>query len=200
MNRSSVLFLLTALLLLGIPGFSNKAHAEDFSRYNDVTKYDEMFRKYSKRYFGPAFDWRHFKAQAITESRLKIDARSRVGAIGLMQIMPTTFEDIRKRNRYIKGSSRDPRWNIAAAVFYNRGIWNLFRAERPFRDRLDFTFGAYNAGKGNIIKAQKLAEQEGLNPNLWESVAQTLPQVTGKHSRETLGYVHTIKRIQPILE
>ena len=172
------------------------ALAEDFRRYNKVAEYDEHFSKYTKHYFGPAFNWRHFKAQAIAESRLRPDATSRVGAVGLMQIMPGTYKDITKRHRYIKGSSNDPQWNIAAGISYNRTLWNIFKAERPFQDRLDFTFGAYNAGRTNIIRAQKQAQRSGINPNLWKSIEQTLPGVTGRSSRETLRYVERIKTIK----
>jgi soluble lytic murein transglycosylase-like protein len=49
-------------------------------------RYDPTFRKYTKRYFGPAFDWRLFKAQAIAESNLNVGARSPVGARGIMQL------------------------------------------------------------------------------------------------------------------
>ncbi len=172
------------------------AHGEDFQRYNKVTQYDRHFSKYTKRNFGPAFNWRHFKAQAIAESRLKENAASHVGAVGLMQIMPTTYKEIIKRNRHIKGSSSSPKWNIAAGISYNRSIWNIFKADRPFQDRLDFTFGAYNAGKGSIIQAQKRAKRSGINPNVWSSIEQTLPQVTGRHSKETLNYIKKIKVIK----
>ena len=175
-------------------------HAEDFRRYNTVTKYDKYFSKYTKHYFGPAFNWRHFKAQAVAESRLKKDAASHVGAIGIMQIMPATYKEVTKRHRHIKGCSTDPQWNIAAGISYNRSIWNIFKADRPFQDRLDFTFGAYNAGKGNIIRAQKRAQRSGLNPNGWSSIEQTLPQITGRHSRETLNYVEKIKTIKQVLK
>ena len=179
---------------------NSTAYGEDFHRYNNVTRYDKYFSKYTKRNFGPAFNWHHFKAQAIAESRLNKNAKSHVGAIGLMQIMPTTYEEIIKRHRYIKGSGNSPQWNIAAGISYNRSIWNLFKADRPFQDRLDFTFGAYNAGKGNIIKAQRHAKRTGINPDLWSSIEQTLPKVTGKHSKETLNYVTKIKSIKQILK
>ena len=174
--------------------------AEDFEPYNKVTQYDHYFSKYSKRNFGPNFDWRYFKAQAIAESRLKKDAQSQVGAVGIMQIMPRTYAEIVKRSRYIKGSDNNPQWNIAAGIYYNRSIWNIFKAKRPFQDRLDFMFGAYNAGKGNILKAQRHTMTTELNPNLWASIEKTLPRVTGKHSKETLDYVNKIKEVKAALK
>ncbi len=175
------------------------APAAAFERYNRVKKFDPYFTKYTKRFFGPAFDWRHFKAQAVAESRLQADAKSHVGAVGVMQIMPRTFEEIRSKHPVIKGTRYQPRWNIAAGIYYDRQLWNTWKAERPFRDRLNFTFGAFNAGKGNIIKAQKVAAREGLNPNLWTSIEKKLPRVTGKHSRETIGYVDKIESITEVL-
>ena len=188
---------LTPILLFII---ISTAYGEDFHGYNSVTRYDHYFSKYTKHHFGPAFDWRYFKAQAIAESRLKENAKSPVGAVGVMQIMPATYTDISKRYRYIKGNSSSPKWSIAAGIYYNRSIWNLFKAKRPFQDRLDFTFGAYNAGKGNIIKAQKHAKRLELDPDLWPSIEQTLPKVTGKHSKETLSYVKKIESIKQVLQ
>jgi membrane-bound lytic murein transglycosylase MltF len=170
-----------------------------FERYNRVVTYDAYFSKYSKRFFGPNFDWQYFKAQAVAESRLKEEAQSYVGAVGLMQIMPRTFKEITRKNPRIKGTRKQPRWNIAAGIYYNRMLWNLWEAERPFNDKLDFMFGSYNAGKGSILKAQKKAGRKGLNPNLWESIVKTLPEVTGRRSRETIHYVRKINNIKVVL-
>jgi membrane-bound lytic murein transglycosylase F len=183
-----------AMILLLTP-----IRAHSFERYNRVVKYDKYFSKYSKRYFGPGFDWYYFKAQAVAESRLQADARSRVGAEGVMQIMPRTFEEITRKNPGIKGTRKQPRWNIAAGIYYNRMIWNLWKAKRPYMDRINFMFGSYNAGKGNIIKAQKIAKNKGLNPNMWKSIQSTLPDVTGKNSKETIGYVNKIGKIKGVL-
>ncbi len=170
-----------------------------FERYNNVVKYDKYFVKYTKRYFGPAFDWRHFKAQAVAESRLKETAKSLVGALGIMQIMPKTFNEIVRKNHSVKGTRTQPRWNIAAGIYYDRQIWNTWKAKRPFQDRLNFMYGSYNAGKGNIIKAQKVAERKGLNPNLWQSIEPSLPAITGKNSHETIAYVKKINHIKGVL-
>ncbi len=180
------------ILVLPVP-------CESYERYKRVKKFDNYFSKYTKRYFGPALDWRHFKAQAVAESRLNAKAKSRVGALGIMQIMPRTFEEICRKHPGIKGTRAQPRWSIAAGIYYDRQLWNTWKADRSFLDRLNFTFGSYNAGKGNILKAQKAAEKKGLNPNLWESMEKELPGVTGKNSKETIGYVKKIEKITEAL-
>ena len=86
-------------------------------------RFDAAFRKYSKRYFGPAHDWREFKAQGITESNLDTLARSHVGARGVMQLMPTTFHEVASRNPEIQQQIDDPEWNIAAGISYDRRLW-----------------------------------------------------------------------------
>ena len=176
------------------------ANAESFERYNKVTQYDHYFSKYSKRNFGPNFDWRYFKAQAIAESRLKKDAQSQVGAVGLMQIMPKTFKEIKHKNSAIKGRSREAKWNIAAGIYYDRAMWNLWKAKRPIQDKISFMFGSYNAGKGNILKAQKVAAKKGLNPNLWSSIEIALPKITKKHSRETINYIKKINIVKEVIK
>ena len=185
-------------LLILLSGFIVNLYA--YERYNRVKNFDHYFSKYSKRYFGPAFDWKLFKAQAVAESRLNSKAKSHVGAKGIMQIMPKTFQEIKRKHPAIKGSDLQPRWNIAAGIYYNRSIWKLWRADRTFRDRLDFMFGSYNAGKGNILKAQKIAEKRNLNPNQWGSIEKTLPKITGKHSKETINYVQKIHLIKQLLK
>ena len=116
-----------------------------------------------------------------------------------MWIMPRTFKEIMQKNPSIKGTRAQPRWNISAGIYYDRQLWNTWKAKRPFQDRMNFMFGSYNAGTLNIIKAQKLTEKKGLNPNLWQSIESELPGVTGKNSRETVGYVQKIEKIREVL-
>ena len=187
-------FILILLLVL-IP-----FQVQAFDRYNRVVKYDKYFSKYSKRYFGVNFDWLYFKAQAVAESRLKAKAKSRVGAVGVMQIMPKTFKEISRKNPSIKGTREQPRWNISAGIYYNRMIWKAWKTDRSFQDRINYTFGSYNAGRRNILKAQRIAKKKGLNMNLWQSIEQTLPKVTGKRSKETIDYISKIDTIKGVLK
>lgn len=179
------------VLLMTVP-----CHAQSFKQFNKVVKYDRLFSKYTKRFFGPNFDWKYFKAQAVAESQLNPKAKSHVGALGIMQIMPKTYKEILRKNPSIKGSREHPRWNIAAGIYYDRILWKEWKAERPFQDRVNFMLGSFNAGKGNILKAQKIAKQKGLNQNLWEAIEKALPAVTGKRSQETIGYVRKISEIK----
>jgi len=166
-----------------------------FESIIDIDKFDYYFQQYTKKYFGPDFDWRYFKAQAIAESKLCPEARSDDGAIGLMQILPSTFDELKRKNSYIQGSITQSRWNIAAGIYYNSILWAEWAKERSFNDRINFMFASYNAGKHTILKAQQMAIDKGLNPYLWGSIARILPDVNGPNSQETLSYVRKIHNI-----
>ena len=170
-----------------------------FARYKRFTTYDQHFTKYTKRFFGVGFDWHYFKAQAVAESNLREDARSPVGAVGLMQIMPRTFEEIQRKHPAITGSLDQPRWNIAAGIWYDRQHFVVWAADRSLVERLKFTFGSYNAGRSSILRAQQFALGEGLNAMLWDSVAGELPRVTGRRSQETVAYVARVLDIRQVL-
>jgi membrane-bound lytic murein transglycosylase F len=173
--------------------------SEAFDDYKEVTRFDEYFSDYSEKYFGDDFDWRYFKAQAIAESRLDQNARSDEGARGIMQVLPQTFQYVKQKNPDITGTIEDPRCNIAAGIYYDKMLWDFWGAKRPFKDRLYFMFGAYNAGKGDILKAQKLAMEKGLNPVLWRSIEEVLYEVNGEESIETISYVSEIQEIKDAL-
>ena len=154
--------------------------------------YDEIFRKYSKQYFGVGFDWKVFKAQAMTESNLNPEAKSWVGAKGVMQLMPATYQEIRSKNPEI-GEISDPRWNIAAGIFYDRKLWNSWTGHETIKDRLSFVLSSYNAGRGTILKAKGTAEDEGLDSRAWTNVEIVAPKVPRWRHEETLNYVRRIQ-------
>ena len=170
-----------------------------FARYKRFTTYDQHFKKYSKRFFGVGFDWHYFKAQAVAESNLREDARSPAGAVGVMQIMPRTFQEVQRKNPAIRGSVDQPRWNIAAGIQYDRQQFVVWAGDRSLVERLKFTFGSYNAGRSSILRAQQFALGEGLNAMLWDQVAGELPRVTGRRSQETVTYVARVLGIRQVL-
>jgi len=157
---------------------------------NYTTKYDNLFQRYSAEFF-PEEDWKWFKAQAIAESALQPLAESVVGAMGLMQLMPPTAIEMAHRLNIDHVASYDPEFNIRCGIGYDRRMWNIWKQEVGI-ERLRFMFASYNAGAGNIIKAQRLATVK----DKWDSVSAYLHRVTGvRHSNETLGYVRRIEKV-----
>jgi soluble lytic murein transglycosylase-like protein len=142
-------------------------------------RYDSYFRKYSKHYFGIGFPWHWFKAQSIAESGLNATAKSKVGAIGLMQILPSTYDDILKKNPKL-GDINNPRWNIAGGIFYDRQIYHKWKKKGiPVSERLAFTFASYNAGYSKILRAYNI-KNKGLSQkiNTWEQIKKLAPGAT----------------------
>jgi len=158
----------------------------------DVDRYDAVFRKYSKRYFGIGYDWRIFKAQAMAESEMNPNARSWVGARGLMQLMPSTYNAIQSRATSF-GSIDDPEWNIAAGILHDRSLWRRWERDSIQTDRREFMFASYNAGEGTIMNAQRACVARSLDRRAWQSVETVAPDVPRWRYRETLGYVRKIR-------
>ncbi len=163
-----------------------------FAQASLTDKYDETFRKYSKHYFGPAFDWRLFKAQAIAESNLQVRARSGAGARGIMQLMPTTFKEIRSKNPEITGRWDHPEWNIAAGIAYSRQLWNLWTNDSVVDHLREFMLSSYNAGRFTLLRAQRVASERALDPRQWPSIEQVAPTVPRWRYDETLNYLTRI--------
>ena len=187
MSRAASRFvpLAVGVLLLGLGTGSAQAQRH-------LDRYDATFRKYSKRFFGVGQDWRMFKAQGMTESNLNPAATSWVGARGIMQLMPSTFQAIQSKNPIFASIDNDE-WNIAAGVYHDRQLWRLWRADSvEGADHHRFMFASYNAGRVPILRAQTLALKKELNPRLWASVEQVAPEVRRWRHRETLGYVRKI--------
>ena len=143
----------------------------------------ELFRKYSEQY---DLDFLLMAAQGYQESQLNQNAKSQVGAIGIMQVMPATGKDLNV------GDIKQLEANIHAGVKYMRATEDKFFKNEPM-DELNkglFTFASYNAGPGRIRQLRKEAEKRGLNPNLWfGNVEQIASERIG---RETVTYVANI--------
>jgi membrane-bound lytic murein transglycosylase MltF len=143
----------------------------------------QFFRKYSDKY---DMDYLLMAAQGYQESRLNEKAKSPVGAVGVMQVMPETGRQMRV------GDITKTEPNIHAGVKYMRFMVDHFFAHEPM-DRLDkglFAFAAYNAGPGRIQRLRQEAAAKGYDPNKWfHNVEIVASQRIG---RETVTYVANI--------
>ncbi|HUT39934.1 MAG TPA: transglycosylase SLT domain-containing protein [Gammaproteobacteria bacterium] len=170
------------LLALATTAWASTGQKKKVSDWSD--KYDVHFKKYAKHYFGPGLDWRWFKAQAIAESGLNPKAESKSGARGIMQILPSTYREIQKKNPHMQDMD-SPRWNIAAGVYYDRTLYKRWESPPPGDERLYFAFGSYNAGYTRIKNTYQRVDLPSAS---WDEVA---PHVPG----QTRHYVRRIRRL-----
>ena len=186
----------TFLIVLAfvIPSLLQAAEIPEVTDRHWTRKYDQYFRKYSKRFFGPAIDWHWFKAQGIAESGLRENARSWINAKGIMQLMPRTFADLKNKNPELS-NVMEPRWNIAAGIYYDSTLFSKWQEDRQFLDRMRFMLGSYNAGFSTILRAQKLSRIYGFNGRDWHSIKSVAPKVYRWREKETLGYISKIEKL-----
>ena len=175
--RCLFILLVVSSLLLSSSGLSSGSYS----------KYDYDFRRYGNRFLS-LYDWKVFKAQGLTESLLVPDAVSHAGAMGIMQVMPGTWQDETERLGIV-ASPFNPHVNILVGVYYMKRMVNFWKAPRSDLERLELAQASYNAGAGNILKAQVRCG----NKSSWKDIAPCLPKVTGKKSEETLNYVKRIR-------
>lgn len=133
----------------------------------------------------PGYDWLWWKAQLYQESLLDPQAQSPVGAAGIAQIMPATARQIGEAIG--AGNPLDWEWAVEAGAYYMGTLRRFWSAPRSSLGRLRLAQASYNAGAGNLAKAQKKCG--GFE---WEEISACFVQVTGHHSKETLTYVERI--------
>lgn len=178
--RFPVLYCLALYLLVGTA-------AAEATRIPSA--YDLEIRTAARRYLPRPYK-RHpnlLKAQFWVESRLDPKARSKAGAQGIAQVLPSTLRDIRRRHR-VPGSAFSARTSIRAGAIYMSRMIDVWHAPRPAECRLELAWASYNAGAGHIIKAQR----ESGGRRCWDGIGPHLYKVTGRHSAETLAYVSRI--------
>ena len=135
------------------------------------------------------YDWRVWWAQIRQESQFDRMARSPVGALGLAQIMPATWRQWAEKAGYQGYDQTDPEASLMTGALYMRHLWGQWSSPRPEMDRICLAMASYNAGLGNILKAQKLANMA----TDYKSIIAKLPDVTGnKNAHETITYVKRI--------
>ena len=151
-----------------------------------TTQYDNDIKRFHDS-FGLPYDWLMLKAQLMQESRLDCHAVSPVGAKGLAQFMPGTWAEYVGKCSYPHSTSP---FNASASIHccaaYMKDLLKGWKSERTAEDRYKLALASYNAGFGNLLKAQKLAK----GAVDYKHIIAKLPLVTGKaNSRETMNYV-----------
>ena len=156
------------------------ASASELKKFEQTV---EFFRKYSAKY-----DMDHLLmiAQGYQESLLDQNAKSDVGAIGVMQLMPATGKEMDT------GDITQVESNIHAGIKYVSLMRNQFFADQPMdaRNKTLFAFAAYNAGPGRVLKLQKEAEKRGLDPHVWFNNVEII--AAQRIGEETVTYVANI--------
>lgn len=161
---------------------TNAYGPEDVERFNQTM---DFFKKYSAKY---GFDWLMVTALAYQESRLDQSKKSPVGAVGVMQILPSTAAgppvEIPEVNKLEQ--------NIHAGVKYLHYLYNRYFKDEPMNqlNKVLFTFASYNAGPARVAGLRQEAVKMNLNPNIW---FQNVEIVAARRiGRETVQYVSNI--------
>jgi len=153
---------------------------EELKRFLELVKY---FKQYGDQY---QLDWLMMVAQGYQESRLDQNAKSHVGAVGIMQVMPATGKDLEV------GDIKKIEPNIHAGVKYVRFVIDEYYKDEPMTelDKTLFAFASYNCGPGRVRQLRAEAKQLGLDPNVWFG---NVDRVAAKRiGRETVNYVGNI--------
>lgn len=158
----------------------NAASEEERKKFLALIQY---FQKYGEKY---DVDWLLMGAQGYQESQLNQNAKSPVGAIGVMQLMPATGKDMKV------GDITETEANIHAGIKYMRFMIDQYYEKEPMTklDKALFAFASYNAGAGRISSLRREAAKRGLDPNVWFQNVEYV--VAEKIGQETITYVSNI--------
>jgi membrane-bound lytic murein transglycosylase MltF len=155
---------------------------------NEIKKFEimiDLFKKYAGKY---DFDWLLVAAQAYQESGLDQSKKSHAGAIGVMQLLPSTAKDPNVNIKAIEKLEN----NIHAGIKYLRFIRDRY-FENEDMDSLNktlFSFASYNAGPARVAQLRKKAAEKGLDPNEWFDNVELI--AAREIGRETVQYVSNI--------
>ena len=163
-----------------IKRLQNATAETDWQRFEKTVA---LFKKYGERY---SFDYLMVAALGYQESRLNQNARSHVGAIGIMQLMPETGRSLKV------GDITKTEPNIHGGFKYLRQIYDkhLDAEGVDEQNRTLFAIASYNAGSGRVAALRKEAGEKGLNPNVWFNNVELI--CARRVGQETVVYVRNI--------
>jgi membrane-bound lytic murein transglycosylase MltF len=163
-----------------IGALKDPSASEEFKRFESTLA---LFRKYGGKY---GFDPLLLAAQGFQESQLKQETKSRVGALGIMQVMPATGAELKVGDITIAEN------NVHAGAKYMDQLMTRYFVDAKFddTDRALFAFASYNAGAGAISRMRKEAAKRGFDANKWFNNVEVV--VAEKVGMETTTYVRNI--------
>jgi membrane-bound lytic murein transglycosylase MltF len=168
---------------LGDPAKVTNALAGD--RLEQLSREEPYFRKYGEHY---GFDWLMLAAQAYQESRLDNRKRSRAGAVGIMQVLPSTARSVGV-NDYLTVEG-----NIRAGARFLRELVDTYFADEELdpMNRWIFALAGYNAGGTRVSRLRRQAAANGLDPNQWfDNVEREAARRVGS---EPVNYVRNVMK------
>ena len=175
-------------LLIGLVA-SFALHSAPCEAHGITNQYDLMIKAAVNAAWTPEYQNYHcvYKAQLIVESGLKSDVVSPVGAQGIAQFLPKTWEEITRKVGVDCHPYDAPCSIVMGAAYMNERIrgWS---APRSNRCRLELAQASYNAGFSNILKMQKASGMK----RCWGEMVPYAEQITGKHAAETKNYIKRI--------
>lgn len=118
----------------------------------DALPYQQYFERYGSQYL-PEYDYTLFVAQGKAESNLQPLARSRVGAMGLLQLMPKTFDEQSERLG-VDCSPWSPRCSIQLGIHYDMRMFKQFKRQDKM-ESARFGLASYNSGLGTVLRHQR---------------------------------------------
>lgn len=157
---------------------------EPFRRFEQLAG---LFQTYGSQY---EFDWLLLASFAFQESGFDQNARSPVGAIGVMQVMPSTAADRAVGIPDIE----DLENNIHAGTKYLYVLRSRYFSDEELdhTEKMLFTMAGYNAGPNRINRLRRVAAARGLDPNVWFNNVELV--VAAQVGQEPVVYVGNIYR------
>lgn len=159
----------------------------DFFYTGRLSPYDDMVKPIAEE---AGLDWKLVIAVMAQESRFDPNARSWMGAVGLMQILPR-FSQVESEELLY-----DPEINIREGVRYLRK--HLDRYQKFEEDtQIRLALATYNAGIGHVNDARRLAIDLGNDPNEWDDIADALLRLMNRQyfRNARYGYVRGIETV-----
>jgi membrane-bound lytic murein transglycosylase MltF len=166
----------------------NTSHVRNALEPGEMEKFNAtiaLFQKYAGQY---DFDWLMLIAQGYQESHLEQSTRSAAGAVGVMQVLPSTAADKSVGIADIEQLEN----NIHAGARYMRWLRDTYFDDPAMskEEQTLFSFAAYNAGPGKVRRLRREAAEMGLDPNIWFGNVEVV--AAKRIGRETVQYVSNI--------